>query len=111
MEHNENSLIKRAAMRFSNYEFRFVNAVQADQEVSVTVNASRHKPGENPTLGNRVSLKADGKLVVAGYKRESRYPLCPASIDLATLGDLNAAQDRAFLPDQTLSRIISSKSL
>ena len=100
MQHGEDALIKSEELRFSHYEFKFVNAVQAGQEISVTVKDSRHKPGENPTISNRVSLKADDKLVVTGYKRESRYPLLLADIDLAALGNLNKAQDRAFLPDQ-----------
>jgi hypothetical protein len=101
-QHNENKLIESEGLKFSNYEFKFVNAVLPGQDISIDVKDSRHRPGDNPTLGNRVSLKADGTLAVTGYKRESRSPLCPAHIDLTGLGDLRKAQDRAFLPDQDL---------
>jgi len=96
-QQGENTLIAREGLRFSNYEFKFVNAVLPAQDVEVLIKESLFKPGENSTLGNRVSLKADGKLAVAGYKRESAAPLSPATIDLAELGDLNKAADRSFL--------------
>ena len=93
----ENALIEQEDLGFSNYEFRFVNAVVPGQDVEVLIKESQLKPGGNTTLGNRISLKADGKLAVAGYKRESRLPLSPASIDLSTLGDLDEVKDRSFL--------------
>lgn len=96
-EQEETGLISAQAMRFSNYEFKFVNAVLPGQAITMLIKASQYKPGDNPTLGNRVSLRANGKLAVAGYKRESRSPLAPPRIDLAALGDLNRAKDRAYL--------------
>ena len=96
-EHAENALIATESLRFSNYEFKFVNAVQSGQGISVEIKDSQFKSGSNPTLGNRVMLRADGKLVLAGYKRESRASLCPAVIDMASLGDLNQMEDRTFL--------------
>ena len=101
-ERRETDLIREQAMRFSNYEFKFVNAVLPGQEVCVVIKDSQYRPGDNPTLGNRVSLRADGKLAVAGYKRESRLPLAPPQIDLAALADLSRAADRAYLPDTGL---------
>jgi len=100
-QHDEDGLITREHLRFSNYEFKFVNAVRAGQEISIAVKESRFKTGDNPTLANRVSLKADGKLAMAGYKRESTSPLYLPDIDPTALGDLNQAQDRAFLPDNS----------
>jgi len=100
MQQGENALIESEGLRFSHYECKFVNAVQAGQEIEVIIKDSRYKPGNNPTLSNRVSLKADGKLAVAGYKRESSSPLSLPDIDLAALGDLNQAQDRSFLTDK-----------
>ncbi len=96
-QHDENSRIASNKLRFSNYEFKFVNAVLPGQAIDILVKDSQFKPGDNPVLGNRVSLRANGKLAVAGYKRESCLPLSPAEIDLAGLGDLGAARDRCFL--------------
>ena len=95
--HGENALLEEHKLRYSNYEFKFVNAVLPGQEIEVLIKDSQLKGDDNPVLGNRVSLKADGKLAVAGFKRESSTPLSPATIDLASLGDLNKVTDRTFL--------------
>jgi hypothetical protein len=100
-QHDEEELIARKNLRFSNYEFKFVNAVRAGQAISINVKESRFKPGDNTVLANRVSLKADGKLAMAGYKRESASPLYLPDIDPTDLGNLNQAQDRAFLADKS----------
>lgn len=101
-QRREDGLIESEALRFSNYEFKFLNAVLPGQDLSVDIKDSQFKTGDNPTLSNRVSLRADGKLTLAGYKRESRSPLCPATIDLTGLGKLHQAEDRAFLEDTDL---------
>lgn len=93
----ENALLEEHKLRYSNYEFKFVNAVLPGQEIEVLIKESQLKGGPPQLLGNRVSLKADGKLAVAGFKRESSAPLSPATIDLANLGDLNKVTDRTFL--------------
>ncbi len=93
----ENALLEAHKLRYSNYEFKFVNAVLPGQDIEVLIKESQLKGDDDPVLGNRVSLKADGKLAVAGFKRESSTPLSPATIDLASLGDLNKITDRTFL--------------
>ena len=99
----ENALLEEQKLRYSNYEFKFVNAVLPGQEIEVQIKESQLKGDEKPVLGNRVSLKADGKLAVAGFKRESSMPLAPATLDLASLGDLNEVKDRTFMDsDQDL---------
>ena len=98
-QQNEGRLLVENELHYSNYEFKFVNAVVPGQQIEVIIKDSQLRARENTTLSNRVSLKADGKLAVAGYKRESRAPLSPATIDnLDTLGDLNKVTDRSFLP-------------
>jgi hypothetical protein len=94
----ERALLEKESLRFSNYEFKFVNAVVPGQEIELAIKDSVFKAGENPTLGNRVSLMAGGKLAVAGYKRESRTALSPAKIDLTALGKLDHVPDRSYLP-------------
>jgi hypothetical protein len=94
----EQQLLAKEGLVFSNYEFKFVNAVLPMQEIEVLIKEAQFKPGDNTSLGNRISLKADGKLAVAGYKRESQAALSPAKIELAALGELNDMPDRSFLP-------------
>ena len=90
-DHNEGELLRNEQLRYSSYEFRFVNAVKTHQDITVDVKKSRFKSGDNPMLANRVSLLADGKLAVTGYKRDSQHPLYLAEPDLATLGDIGKA--------------------
>ena len=61
-QQGENTLIEQEDLGFSNYEFRFVNAVVPGQDVEVLIKESQLKPGENTTLGNRISLNADDEL-------------------------------------------------
>ena len=100
----ENAVLEEHKLRYSNYEFKFVNAVLPGQEIEVLIKDSQLKGSDKPVLGNRVSLKADGKLAVAGFKRESSTPLTPATIDLASLGNLHKAEDRNFLEDEPGNR-------
>jgi hypothetical protein len=101
-QRREDNVIESEALRFSNYEFKFVNAVLPGQDLSVGIKDSQFKAGDNPTLGNRVSLRADGKLALTGYKRESSGPLCPATLDLTGLDNLHQAEDRAFIENTDL---------
>lgn len=101
-QHGEAVQIDKEGLRFSNYEFKFVNAIQAGQAVDVIIKESRFKPGDNPGLSNRVSLKADNKLALAGSKMETRFPRVAPDIDLAALGDLNQVADRSFVADSGL---------
>ena len=99
MQHGENDLIQREGLHYSQYEFKFANAVSAGQRIAVDVRKSRFKPGDTPSLANRVSLLADGKLAMTGYKRELKCPPVAPALDLPALGDLGVAADRTFLAD------------
>ena len=99
-EHNEADLIAQENLMFSNYQFSFANAVSPGQQVDVSVKKSLFKPDSiNPVLGNRISIKADGKLCLIGYKKESRLPLFLADPQLPDFAQLKTAPDRSFLPD------------
>ena len=94
----EKKLIEDHSLRFSNYQFNFAGAVTCGQQISVDIKDSRFKEGANSTLSNRVSIKADGKLALVGYKRESQTPLFLPDANLAKLGILNEFSDRSLLP-------------
>jgi hypothetical protein len=100
-QHDEQQLLDQHGLRFSNYQFTFANAVKCGQEISVEIKKSQLKEGDNTTLSNRVSLKADGKLALLGFKRESQQPLFLPDADLSGLGDISRAPDRDFLPGQS----------
>ena len=96
-EYAEDALIEREGLRYSNYQFKFAGAVKAGQAVRVDIRRSRFKSGEIPELANRVSLYADERLAMTGYKRESRSPAVLADFDPTALGDLSRAPDRSVV--------------
>jgi hypothetical protein len=100
LQHDELQLLDKHRLRFSNYQFTFANAVKCGQEISVEIKKSQLKESDNTTLSNRVSLKADGKLALLGFKRESQQPLFLPNADLSGVGDMSHALDRDFLPGQ-----------
>lgn len=99
--HNENTLINEKKLRFSNYQFSFVNAVKPDQRVSVEIKESKFKEGFNSTLSNRVIIKADGTLALLGYKNESQAALFLSDLDIPQFEFLRHHPDRSYLPDST----------
>lgn len=96
-QHGEHQLIEQHALRYSNYDFKFVSAVSCEQQVRVSIKPSQFRQGDNPTLGNRVALYADNKLAVAGFKRESNLPLVDGSFEPDPSMPLLQVPDRSFV--------------
>jgi hypothetical protein len=96
--HDENTLIKEKNLRFSNYQFSFVNAVKPGQSLAVDIKASQLDKGSNTTLCNRVTIKSDGKLALLGYKKESQAALFLPDPDIPQFESLRHHPDRSFLP-------------
>lgn len=95
--HNENTLITEKNLRFSNYQFSFVNAVKPGQSVSIDIKESQLKEGSDPILSNKVNIKADGTLALVGYKKESQSALFLTNPDIPSFDDLRRQPDRSFL--------------
>ncbi|GAB5450560.1 MAG: hypothetical protein Hals2KO_08880 [Halioglobus sp.] len=98
----ELELIQRERLHYSNFEFRFVGAVRPGQLLTLTIKPSRFRPGVEAVLSNRVSLYADGKLVLTGYKRESRTPCCEQGQEIRLPDDLQQLPDRMFVENEEL---------
>lgn len=99
--HNENALISDKKLRFSNYQFSFVNAVKPGQSVSVDIKESHLKEDSDITLSNRVTIKSDGTLALLGYKKESQSALYLPNPDIPHFDTLRNHPDRSFLPDSS----------
>lgn len=93
----EAELINKHALGFINYQFSFVNVAKPGQIIEVDIKESQLKTVPHPILSNRIIVKADGKLAMMGYKKESREPLYLADADFSALGDLHALPDRSFV--------------
>jgi len=95
--HKENKLIRDKNLRFSNYQFSFVNAIKPGQVVSVDIKPSRLKENPETILSNRITVKSDGALALLGYKTESKFALFLTIPELPQFGALNHHPDRSFI--------------
>jgi len=97
-KNDELKIIDENNLRFSNYQFTFANAVKPGQQTSIEIKKSQLKEVEgNTILSNRIAVKADGKLALMGYKKESTAPLFLTDTDLSGIGNLNSFADRSYL--------------
>ncbi len=55
LEHGEDDILRNRGLDWSQYEFRFANAVHAGQQIEVTIRDSRLREGDTPSLSNRVN--------------------------------------------------------
>ncbi|MEM1155040.1 MAG: hypothetical protein AAGI44_12950 [Pseudomonadota bacterium] len=93
----EEELLATHNLRFSNYDFKFVSAVIPDQVMELITKNSKFSTGENSCLSNRVSLKANGRTVLLGFKRESQSPLAKVTMQLPETRSLDDMDDRSYL--------------
>lgn len=95
---HEIQIIEENDLRFSNYQITFVNALRPRQEFCLDIKKTLIKTIPNLTLGNRISIKSEGKTILLGFKKETQYPLFLADTDLSGLPDLNTISDKTMLP-------------
>ncbi len=99
-QHNDLELIEQHQLQFSNYQFSFANAVKPGQKLNVEIKNSQFKGAEECiVLSNRVMVKADEKLALMGYKKDSNQPLFLEEADFSTIGNLSDLPDRSYVPD------------
>lgn len=96
---HENQIIDGNGLRFSNYQITFVNALRPRQEFYLDIKRTLIKTIPNLTLTNRISLKAEGKTILLGFKKETNAPLFLADTDFGSLPDLNQLTDKSIVPD------------
>jgi len=100
IHNDEQAVIARNKLNFSNYQFNFTSAVKPGDEIDIAIKRSHYKEVDNTTiLGNRVSVTAGGKLALTGYKKESSSPLFLTDADFSHLGNLKLLPDRSMLPN------------
>ncbi len=95
--HHENALISDNNLRFSNYQFSFVNAVKPGQVVSVDIKKSQFIEEPETVLSNRITVKSGGALALLGYKKESKFALFLPNPEVPQCGVLNQHPDRSFI--------------
>ena len=73
--HHENQIINENNLRFSNYQITFVNSLKPTVPFHLDIKKTLIKTIPNLTLGNRISIKSDGKTILLGFKKETQEPL------------------------------------
>jgi len=97
--HHENLIIVEDNLRFSNYQITFVNAVRPLTQVDLEIKKTLITTIPNLTLGNRITMKSEGKIVLLGFKKETQVPLFLADTRLDAWPDLDAIEDCTMVPD------------
>ncbi|CAG7856742.1 hypothetical protein MCAMS1_01347 [biofilm metagenome] len=96
--HHENKVIVENNLWFSNYQITFVNAVRPRVPVYLEIKKTLINTMPSLTLTNRIALKANGKTVLLGYKKETQSPLFLGGTKLDKLPDLNEIPDCTTVP-------------
>ncbi|MBM4207238.1 MAG: hypothetical protein FJ190_04180 [Gammaproteobacteria bacterium] len=96
--HHENKVIKENNLWYSNYQITFVNAVRPRVPVYLEIKKTLINTMPSLTLTNRIAMKANGKTVLLGYKKETQQPLFLADTRLDELPDLNELPDCSTVP-------------
>ncbi len=96
---HEDQIIAENQLRYSNYQITFVNALRPKQEVTLDIRKTLINTIPELTLTNRVAMKANGKTILLGYKKETQVPLFLANEDLSQLPDLSKLPDKSMVPE------------
>jgi len=92
-------LIEQHDLHFCNYQFTFTGWLRPHEEFQVRIHPSSVSPGADHTLSNRVFLKTEGQLVVAGSVSQSASPLYLPNAEFSRLHGLERAADITYVPD------------
>ncbi len=110
--HKEENFILENKLNFSNYQFSFANAIKPGQAVTVDIKKTLFTDNENPAMSNRISVKADGRLSLIGFKKETQRPLFLNETKIAQMKEnLNVYPDRSFLGQEQGSYFLKRKYL
>jgi hypothetical protein len=94
----ESQVIADNNLRFSNYQLTFVNAVHPQAPIDLIIKNTIVNTTPSISLGNRVSMKSEGKTVLLGFKKETAKPLFLADTVFENLPNLDEVPDRTQIP-------------
>ena len=96
--HHENKIISENKLRFSNYQITFVNALKPATPFELEIKKTLIKTIPHLTLGNRISIKSEGKTILIGFKKETQMPLFLENTKFNKLPNLNVIPDKSIIP-------------
>ena len=96
----EDSLIDHHHLHFSNFQFSFADVVLPGESFNIEIKNSVNRIDKTGQLANRIAVRKTGGLVLLGFQRESKLPLCMPDADFSRLGDLDSVADRSWVANQ-----------
>jgi len=93
----ENALLDHHHLYFSNFQFTFADVVRPGEVFHIEIKNTINRISETGQLANRIAVKKKGGLVLLGFQRESRSPLCMPDADFSRLGELDSIEDRSWI--------------
>lgn len=98
----EKSQTSTQPLNFSQYEFTFAGSVKPGDNIALIVRDGRLSDISGVAcFSNRIALKANGKTVLLGYKRQTSEHIVKGISSLPNLSDIVHSNDRCFIsPEQ-----------
>lgn len=97
--HNaENKKVSINPLTFSQYEFTFAGSVKPDDTIELVVRDGRlSNIADAECFSNRIALKANGKTVLLGYKRQTSKHIVSGISPQIDLSQIIDSKDRSFI--------------
>lgn len=101
LNHSDNTQANTPSLNFSQYEFTFAGSVKPGDNINLVVRDGRLSTISGvECFSNRIALKANGKTVLLGYKRQTSDHLVKGIYPLPNLTEVVHSQDRTFITTQ-----------
>jgi hypothetical protein len=96
-----NPRISSKPLNFSQYEFTFAGSVKPGDSIALVVRDGRLSDISGiECFSNRVALKANGKTVLLGYKRQTSEHIVKGITPLPELSEIINSNDRSFITSE-----------
>lgn len=95
----ESRVIGQRNLRFCDYHFTFTGYLRPDDEFQVRIQPSTVNPGAGNTLSNRVFVRRNGELVLAGSVTQSGSLRCPTSVGMPKVSGIENETDITYVPE------------
>lgn len=98
IDNNDLATVSNKQLNFSQYELVFAGSVKPNDSISLIVRDGRFSNiSDVECYSNRIALKANGKTVLLGYKRETSEHLVKGIDSLPDLSEVINSKDRSFI--------------
>lgn len=98
LNNTEKRQISTKALNFSQYEFIFAGIVKPNDNIALTIRDGRFSDIDGAKcFSNRIALKANGKTVLLGYKRQTSEHIVKGINPLPKLSEVIDSKDRCFI--------------